>query len=67
MNRISVILKPTDACNIRCKHCYNSEKKYGLKKLSIESTNFIMDKLFREFKEVNIIWHGGEPLLMGKK
>lgn len=28
-DKITVIIKPTNRCNLRCKHCYHAGKGYG--------------------------------------
>lgn len=63
-----VIIKPTLACNFRCKYCYlSSETKVP----TTMDLNFAKQVLL-EVKEQNhsdqkleILWHGGEPLLWG--
>lgn len=62
---ISVIVKVTNSCNLNCKYCYDAN---NLKKSQI-SLNYLK-KLFIILDEANydyvqIIWHGGEPMLMG--
>lgn len=64
-NSISVIIKTTNACNLKCKYCYDAN--------NLERTDITLrdvDRLFRllasEYSTINIIWHGGEPTLMGK-
>lgn len=60
-----MIIKPTNACNIRCRHCYNSTKKYTNNILSNETLEKLYRSLFKEYDDVRFIWHGGEPLIMG--
>ena len=62
---INLIIKPTDACNLRCKHCYASESGYEVSKMSISVANNIIEFFSNSYKNIRIIWHGGEPLLMG--
>ena len=65
MSRIILIAKVTDACNMRCKYCYNGETGYTNKKLSHEDFKKIMSILARSYDEIVVIWHGGEPLTVG--
>lgn len=65
MKRINVIVKATDACNLRCKYCYNSETEYKRDVLSIERFDKLMRLLSEAYDEVELIWHGGEPLYVG--
>ena len=65
MKKLVFIIKVTDGCNLRCKYCYNSELGYHGKVLSLEN----LDKALRLFPsvytDVDIIWHGGEPMICG--
>ena len=69
----TLILKATRACNLRCAYCYYiNEETDGYGKL-------FDDRLVRRLYEtharhadrpgerINLIWHGGEPLVLGKK
>ncbi len=62
---ISLIIKPTDACNLRCKHCYAAETGYTQERMSLDVLRKTFDLFSKDFDEIHIIWHGGEPLLMG--
>lgn len=66
-NTINVVLKPTEACNLRCKYCYNSDSDYAKTVLPIEKTEKLLLSLCKNYTKVNLIWHGGEPLLVGKE
>ena len=66
----TVIFKPTEACNSRCIYCEVVKKTRGPKRMTFK----ILELFFRrvnEFlverpqEEMEIIWHGGEPLLLG--
>ena len=63
----SILVKPTHECNLNCKYCYDKPKRdeYGNLRMTYE----ILDKTLRlcsdHAKEVCLIWHGGEPTLMG--
>lgn len=62
--QLSVIIKPTNECNLSCKYCYveeNAEKGKISKKILEESIKKVSDFA----KKSHWIWHGGEPLLMG--
>lgn len=66
-----IIIKPTYACNFRCKYCYLSNgTKTSNRTMDVEFAK----KVFRQIKvcmaksqsrKLTIIWHGGEPLLWG--
>lgn len=67
-----LILKPTDACNADCVYC---GAFYGdlpaRKRMTVETFRLIIDKASSYLRSkrknrLQILWHGGEPLLMGK-
>lgn len=62
--RISVVIKVTNACNLKCKYCYdaNNKEKCFIKKEYIIK---LFDILSTKYNEIQVIWHGGEPLLIG--
>lgn len=68
-----IILKPTYACNLRCKYCYlSNDTKAHTDMLSVDSAKQIILQI-REVlrvlsrRKLTFIWHGGEPLLWGKE
>lgn len=62
---INIILKATESCNLRCIYCYNCESDYGREVLSRERLVRFLEMLAFAYDRVNIIWHGGEPMLCG--
>lgn len=62
---IYIILEPTAACNLRCKHCYHAKTGYANHKMSMQTLDRFLAVCAPHYKNVKIIWHGGEPLLMG--
>ncbi len=66
----NIYVKVTDKCNCVCEHCFilNRSNKSFLDKDLINLINGISDILnIHKQKKVNLIFHGGEPLLMGQK
>ncbi len=67
---LTAIVKPTHKCNLRCAYCYvEATAERGT--MSDETLRNTIKKLL-EFDcskdgHVNFIWHGGEPLLAGKR
>ena len=62
---ITAIVKPTHECNLACRYCYiGKEAEEGRMK---EGTlaKMTQDLASLGVGRVQIIWHGGEPLLMG--
>lgn len=64
-DKITVILKVTNQCNLSCPYCYNYSNLKKNEKLKIEDFENIIFKVFKEYNNVNLIFHGGEPTLMG--
>lgn len=66
-----VIIKPSYTCNLRCKYCYlSNETKTEVDSFDIDFAKHIILNLkqvlsVQHKKKLNIIWHGGEPLLWG--
>lgn len=74
MKPITLIVKPcADLCNIKCGYCYHN----WLKISGVVGNKKIMDRKMVDIlfcnleslpqKRIKIIWHGGEPLLIGKE
>lgn len=73
-NNHQLILKLTRDCNLRCKYCYiNDKDHYKGERLSFENFKKIIDKIIKEkrisedFNKFDLVFHGGEPTLIGKK
>ncbi|MEE8058001.1 MAG: radical SAM protein [Pseudomonadales bacterium] len=59
-----VIAKPTKACNADCSYCSAPIDDTG--KWKFDDFKRIIDTIARYFtEEMDWIWHGGEPMLMG--
>lgn len=63
---VTTIIKPTHFCNLKCDYCYiEQEAESG------RMNDSLLEKMLLQVGSVNkqriseIIWHGGEPLLMG--
>lgn len=66
----TVIVKAIRACNLRCDYCYyiNDETRdYGIS-ISDETVARLYERLSAHSRDrpVEMVWHGGEPLLLGK-
>jgi uncharacterized protein len=69
--RIEIIVKTTDACNARCAYCSAGSEPGGRRRLSGETAALLLrqaDELIASGRvdRVRFLWHGGEPLLLGK-
>lgn len=62
---INVLIKPTNACNLRCKYCFHIDTGFKPEVLSIEDFCHFCDITMPYYKHVSIIWHGGEPSFVG--
>ena len=60
-----IYIKTTENCNLRCKHCF---VPHISNKMTDETFNKVIEQL-KNFKneKITIIWHGGEPTLIGKE
>ncbi len=64
MQIFTVITKPTKFCNADCTYC--SAPPDGARKWSLDDFKRFFDKLAPHLGYgADIIWHGGEPMLMG--
>jgi uncharacterized protein len=64
----TLILEPVARCNLRCLYCYSDGA--GTDVMSRWTLRTALEKTARYaeqqgFREVHILWHGGEPLLAG--
>jgi uncharacterized protein len=69
----TLVLKCIRACNLRCPYCYyiNEEtENYGAT-ISIECAKNLYSKFSSSLRKdqlgATLIWHGGEPLMLGRK
>lgn len=62
---LSLILKTTSACNMACRYC--DADIYSRERMSFEVLAHVTHKALRTDGDVSFIWHGGEPLLLGKE
>lgn len=63
--KINLLVMPTDECNMNCIYCFHSPHHEKNGKMSLETLEKLYEITFKDYSEVSIIWHGGEPLLMG--
>lgn len=60
---LNLLIKPTNGCNLRCKYCFSNN--YSFDYLSIEDFEKLMLVVCKDIKNLQIVWHGGEPTLWG--
>lgn len=63
--RISITVKPTNDCNMRCKHCYHAEEGFQKEMISPESVKKMFDVAIKAYDDIFVVFHGGEPTLWG--
>lgn len=63
--QLSILLMPTDNCNMNCIYCFNDDRKQCKSKMTIDTLLRFYEITFPNLKYATIIWHGGEPLCMG--
>jgi uncharacterized protein len=64
--KLNLIIKTTSLCNLRCKYCYLRKEKNTDSIIDISILKKIINQLSLNSNKIDIIWHGGEPLLVGK-
>lgn len=64
-NVISIVIVPTDICNMHCVYCYHVPHYSSKKIMAFETLENIMKKTIPYYDYVNFLWHGGEPLVCG--
>lgn len=67
MERISITVKPTNDCNMRCKHCYHAEEGFDATMMNPEDAKKMLYIASKEYSEIHVVFHGGEPTLWGKQ
>ena len=63
--KISLIIQTTQKCNLRCKHCYEGNGGYLLPTMPHEVLEKIISIAQKDYREINYLWFGGEPLCAG--
>lgn len=64
-DKIDLTIKPTMGCNMKCKHCFNGDAFAPTDILDVNIAIELVKKACKEYKNVKIIFHGGEPTLAG--
>ena len=69
----SIVLKPTDFCNLKCTYCYQDDRNLSkIKKMDLQLIEKIISDYFSyadkyaQDNSLYIAWHGGEPLITGR-
>lgn len=64
-NHLSILIMPTDICNMNCVYCFHNSHHEKSGKMSLETLHQLYEITLSEYEQVTFIWHGGEPLVMG--
>lgn len=63
-NLLELTVIPTDACNFRCRYCYQEERvNHIMTEETADRILLFIKKNCRFYKGVTINWFGGEPLM----
>jgi uncharacterized protein len=62
---LSLNVKTSSACNMACRYC--DADIYSHKRISFQVLAHVVKKALKTGSDVQFIWHGGEPLLLGKE
>ena len=67
----TLIIKVTEKCNANCAYCYVVHKKHNFSTMPDDVLEAIFSRVDEYLKSnsneyIDILWHGGEPLLAGK-
>jgi len=66
VGKIKVTIKPVgDGCNLACEHCYVAGEPKKVKRMTEDTLARLLEKSADYANKVEVIWHGGEPLLAG--
>lgn len=67
---LTIILKATEYCNANCVYCAVRDKERKKERMGVDVLRTCIERIGEYLKanpksDVNITWHGGEPLLLG--
>ena len=62
--RLVLIVKPTNMCNLDCKYCYDKpiRKLMPNTKMTLDTFEHAIKLANQYAKKVTVLWHGGELL-----
>lgn len=64
MLQINTLIKPTHQCNMRCRDCFAEKYGYDNSILDMSSLKKYIELLSKKYNYINLVWHGGEPLMV---
>ncbi len=64
-----LVIQPTALCNLNCKYCYVPERsnasRLAFPTLTRLFQRLVSSHLIRDQREIEVLWHAGEPLTVG--
>lgn len=63
---ITIIFLTSSECNLECRYCYVSASRRNIKRFDAANIGAMIHNCSVGFDSVEVCWHGGEPLLLGK-
>ena len=67
IHEIALTIKPTLSCNMKCRHCFNGDKINTHERIDKNEVIKFMELACRDYKDVKVTFHGGEPTLAGNE
>lgn len=64
-DHINVLMMPTDACNMDCVYCFHRAHRSSCEAMDLSVVEQVLKIAAPSYRQINFVWHGGEPLLMG--
>ena len=59
---LSLLISPTDLCNMNCVYCYHRSNKNRGGIMTLETVKKIYDATFSVYPRAQIIWHGAAAM-----
>jgi uncharacterized protein len=64
----TTVIKPTHICNLSCNYCFNDDERKPV--MSFDTLARVVQETFAyatktKQTEINFVWHGGEPTVVG--
>jgi len=67
---VTIIFQTTSSCNLKCGYCYCRSNEDNTSRLSVDTVGKCVQRIadfFDDDYEICFLFHGGEPLLLGKR
>ncbi|WP_028509317.1 radical SAM protein [Ruminococcus sp. NK3A76] len=64
MNKqINLLIMPSNRCNMKCIYCFHGDALSHSPIMSLETFKKTIDVAAYDYETIQIVWHGGEPLM----